>query len=180
MPFRFNRHQDGGRQNREIETTPRAAALSQARLLAFRRQPAQAGQPKPVPGSHLVNWIDGPPRRDIDWPDPEGAIEVTARPGDAVFFDRRIWHTRSSNYSSHTRKAVFFGYTYRWAAIRDAITPIRASGLLAQLSPVQQLLGVLPDTGRDDVWGHDPGSPPLYSLLNEQGFLDPVNPPLRP
>ena len=59
---------------------------------------------------------------------PEGAIEVTAEPGDAVFFDRRIWHGRSRNYSRHTRKAVFFGYTYRWTAIRDDITPMRAGG----------------------------------------------------
>jgi hypothetical protein len=53
--------------------------------------------------------------------------------------------------------------------------------LLAQLSPVQQqLIGVLPDTGGDHVWGHDPAATPLYSLLKEQGFLDPANPPLRP
>jgi ectoine hydroxylase-related dioxygenase (phytanoyl-CoA dioxygenase family) len=80
-----------------------------------------------VPGSHVVNWIDGPPRRDIPWPDPEGAIEVTAGPGDAVFFDRLIWHTRSRNYSQHTRKAVLFGYTYRWTAIRDELASVRAS-----------------------------------------------------
>jgi ectoine hydroxylase len=79
------------------------------------------GNLKVVPGSHLVNWIDGPPRRDIPWPDPEGAVEVTAGPGDAVFFDRRIWHTRSRNYSPHSRKAVFLGYTYRWTAIRDEL-----------------------------------------------------------
>jgi ectoine hydroxylase len=29
------------------------------------------GNLKVVPGSHLVNRIDGPPRRDIQWPDPE-------------------------------------------------------------------------------------------------------------
>jgi Phytanoyl-CoA dioxygenase (PhyH) len=93
------------------------------------------GNLKVVPGSHVVNWIDGPPRRDIQWPDPEGAIEVTAEPGDAVFFDRRIWHTRSRNHSRHTRKAVFFGYTYRWTAIRDELAPIRASDWLGRLPP---------------------------------------------
>jgi len=84
------------------------------------------GNLKVVPGSYLTNWIDGLPRRDIPWPDPAGAIEVTAGPSDAVFFDRRIWHARSRNYSQHTRKAVFFGYTYRWTAIRDDIA--RAPG----------------------------------------------------
>jgi hypothetical protein len=37
-----------------------------------------------------------------------------------------------------------------------------------------------PDTGGDHVWGHDPAATPLYSLLKEQGFLDPANPPRRP
>jgi len=81
-----------------------------------------------------VNWIDGPPRRDVDWPDPEGAVEVTGGPGDAVLFDRRIWHARSRNYSGYTRKAVFFGCTYRWAAIRDDTTAVRA-GLARPADP---------------------------------------------
>jgi ectoine hydroxylase-related dioxygenase (phytanoyl-CoA dioxygenase family) len=128
-----------------------------------------------------VNWIDGPPRRDIQWPDPEGAIEVTAEPGDAVFFDRRIWHTRSRNYSQHTRKAVFFGYTYRWTAIRDDMAPIRASDWLARLTPVQQqLLGGAEDPDGDHAWGHDPATTPLYGWLQERGSLDPAHPPLKP
>ncbi len=99
MPFRFDWHQDGGRQNREIETTPRPRlSVKVAYWLSDVSEPGR-GNLKVVPGSHLVNWIDGPPRRDIEWPDPEGAVEVTAEPGDAVFFDRRIWHTRSRNYS---------------------------------------------------------------------------------
>ncbi len=66
-----------------------------------------------------------------------------------MFFDRRIWHARSRNYSEHTRKAVFFGYTYRWAAIRDDIAPIRASDWFGQLTDVQQQLigGVEDPTG---------------------------------
>ena len=58
---------------------------------------------------------------------------MTAEPGDAVFFDRRIWHTRSRNYSRHTRKVVFFGYTYRWTAIRDDIASMRASDWFGRL-----------------------------------------------
>ena len=139
-PFRFGWHQDGGRQNRELETTPRPRlSVKLAYWLSDVSEPGR-GNLKVVPGSHLTNWIDGPPRRDIQWPDPEGAIEVTAGPGDAVFFDRRIWHTRSRNYSQHTRTAVFFGYTYRWTTIRDDLAPIRASGWLARLNPVQQQL----------------------------------------
>lgn len=115
-PFRYEWHQDGGRQNREIETNPRPRlSVKLAYWLPDGSEPGR-GNLKIVPGSHLVNWTDGPPRRDIQWPDPAGAIEVTAGPGDALFFDRRIWHARSRDYSQHTRKAVFFGYTYRWTA----------------------------------------------------------------
>ena len=104
VPFRFDWHQDGGRQNREIETTPRPRlSVKLAYWLSDVSEPGR-GNLKVVPGSHRVNWIDGPPRRDIQWPDPEGAIEVTAEPGDAVFFDRRIWHTRSRNHSRHTAR----------------------------------------------------------------------------
>ena len=181
VPFRFDWHQDGGRQNREIETTPRPRlSVKLAYWLSDISEPGR-GNLKVVPGSHLENWIDGPPRRDIPWPDPEGAIEVTAEPGDALFFDRRIWHARSRNYSSYTRKAVFFGYTYRWTAIRDDISPIRADDWFARVTPVQQqLLGGAEDPRGDHAWGHDPATTPLYGWLSERGFLSQAHPPLRP
>jgi ectoine hydroxylase len=181
MPFRFDWHQDGGRQNREIETSPRPRlSVKLAYWLSDVSEPGR-GNLKLVPGSHLVDWIDGPARRDIEWPDPEGAMEVTASPGDVVFFDRRIWHARSRNYSPHTRKAVFFGYTYRWTAIRDHNDPIWASGWSARLNPVQrQLLGGVEAGDGDHAWGHYPDRTPLYGWLNERGLLDPASPPLKP
>ena len=160
MPFRFEWHQDGGRQNREIETTPRPRlSVKLAYWLSDVSQPGR-GNLKVVPGSHVVNWIDGPARRDIQWPDPEGAIEVTAAPGDAVFFDRRIWHTRSRNYSEHTRKAVFFGYTYRWAAIRDELAPARASDWLGQLPPFSSSCSAGPRTPAGTTRGATTRRPP--------------------
>ena len=181
LPFRFDWHQDGGRQNREIETTPRPRlSVKLAYWLSDVSEPGR-GNLKVVPGSHVVNWIDGPPRRDVQWPDPEGAVEVTGRPGDAVLFDRRIWHARSRNYSEYTRKAVFFGYTYRWTAIRDDIAAVRASGWLGRLNPVQQqLLGGAEDLGGDHAWGHDPATTPLYGWLKERDYLTSANLPLKP
>lgn len=180
-PFRFEWHQDGGRQNRELETTPRPRlSVKLAYWLSDVSEPGR-GNLKVVPGSHVANRIAGPPRRDIEWPDPADAIEVTADPGDAMFFDRRIWHARSRNYSQHTRKAAFFGYTYRWTAIRDIVTPIRTGDWFDRLTPVQQqLLGGIGDCNGDHAWGHHPGATPLYGWLKERGLLDPANPPLKP
>jgi ectoine hydroxylase len=176
QPSRFEWHQDGGRQNRELETDPRPRmSVKVAFWLSDVSEPGR-GNLRLVPGSHVVNWIAGPPRRDVSWPDPAGAIEVTARPGDVVFFDRRIWHARSVNRSAITRKAVFFGYTYRWVHTRDAL-PQAAH----DFTPVQrQLLDLLGDVDGDHAWGHYPDRLPLYELLRDADLLDPTIPALRP
>jgi len=180
-PFRYEWHQDGGRQNREIEADPRPRlSVKLAFWLSDVSQPGR-GNLKVWPGSHLRNRIDGPPRRDIAWPDPDGAIEVCAKPGDAVFFDRRLWHARSGNYSQVTRKVMFFGYTFRWIAIRDHNQAIWSGDLASRLSPVQrQLLGGLPGTDGDHAWGHYPAATPLHAWLKQHDLLDPRNPPLKP
>jgi hypothetical protein len=180
-PFRFEWHQDGGRQNRELETDPRPRlSVKLAYWLSDVSEPGR-GNLKVVPGSHLANWISGPPRRDVMWPDPDGAVEVTASPGDVLVFDRRLWHARCDNYSPYTRKAMFFGYTFRWIACRDENDGIWATDLAGRLSPVQlQLLGGLSDADGDHAWGHHPSAIPLHGWLAERNLLDPTNPPLRP
>lgn len=180
-PFRFEWHQDGGRQNREIETNPRPRlSVKLAYWLSDVSEPGR-GNLKVIPGSHRTNWIPGPPRRDVAWPDPDGAVEVTASPGDVVLFDRRLWHARSDNYSSYTRKAIFFGYTFRWIAIRDQNEAIWSGDLASRLGPVQrQLLGGLPGTDGDHARGHHPAATPLHGWLKEQNLLDPDTPPVRP
>jgi ectoine hydroxylase len=181
QPFRFEWHQDGGRQNREIETDPRPRlSVKLAFWLSDVSEPGR-GNFMVVPGSHRTNWIAGPPRRDVVWPDPAGAIEVTAAPGDVVVFDRRLWHARSNNFSPYVRKAMFFGYTLRWIAMRDENDAIWSSEWASELNPVQrQLLGGLPDRTGDHAWGHEPSTTPLYGWLRDNGHLDPENPPLRP
>ena len=180
-PFRFEWHQDGGRQNREIETDPRPRLSVKLAYWLSDVSETGRGNFKVVPGSHLTNWISGPPRRDVEWPDPEGAIEVTANPGDVVVFDRRLWHARSDNYSTFTRKAMFFGYTLRWIAIRDENDGIWSSELNEQMNPVQrQLLGGIRPGDGDHHWGHYPEDTPLYGWLKERNLFDPANPPLKP
>ncbi|MEV0645689.1 phytanoyl-CoA dioxygenase family protein [Phytomonospora sp. NPDC050363] len=178
-PPRFEWHQDGGRQNRELETDPRPRlSVKLAYWLSDVSEPGR-GNLKVIPGSHKANWIDGPPKRDMEWPDPPGAIEVTADAGDVIFFDRRIWHARSDNYSDVTRKVVFFGYTPRWITVRDEVKDLPNQPWWNDLDPVQQqLLDGISDNG-DHHWGHWPKDVPLYNWLAERDLFDADNPPLK-
>ena len=126
-------HQDGGLVNRDLETEPRPRlSVKVAYFLTDVSEPGR-GNFVVLPGSHLRNAIARPPDDDNDLP---GATPVLAGAGDAVMFDRRLWHMRSPNRSSLTRKALFYAYTYRWVRPRDdvlvrpelleLVTPIRA------------------------------------------------------
>jgi ectoine hydroxylase-related dioxygenase (phytanoyl-CoA dioxygenase family) len=175
QPIWWHWHQDGGRQNRELETDPRPRMSVKLAYWLSDVSHTGRGNFTVLPGSHRTNWLPGPPRRDVAWPAPEGATQVTANPGDVVVFDRRLWHARSDNYSELTRVAAFFGYTYRWVAGRDE-TPE-----LAGLTPVQrQLLGDPGDGSGDHRWGHEPATTPLYGELARRGLLDGSIPALIP
>jgi ectoine hydroxylase len=184
-PDRFEWHQDGGRQNRELETDPRPRlSVKLAYWLSDVSEPGR-GNFTVVPGSHRRNRLDGPPRRDMAWPEPDGAVQVCADPGDAVFFDRRLWHTRTDNYSPVTRKGIFVAYSHRWSYRRDENDILLAGAEAAGFSPVQrQLLGsalATPGQGSGDhQWGHYPQTTPLYGYLREHDLLDPAYPPLIP
>jgi ectoine hydroxylase-related dioxygenase (phytanoyl-CoA dioxygenase family) len=118
------------------------------------------GNLKVIPGSHRDNHLDRPPTPDVPFPEPAGAVDVLAEPGDALLFDRRLWHARSDNHSSLVRKVAFFAYTYRWIASREQVTVA-----LPGLSPVRrQLLGLDAHDG-DHAWGHVPDEVPLYAAL---------------
>jgi ectoine hydroxylase len=180
-PFRWEWHQDGGRQNREIETDPRA--MLSVKLAYWLSDVSETGRGNftVLPGSHKTNWLPGPPRRDVEWPQPEGAIQITANPGDLVVFDRRLWHQRSDNYSEITRVGAFFGYTYRWVAGRDEVADLPNTPEWAGFTEVQkQLLGGVGDGTGDHAWGHYPETTPLYGKLKEQGLLDGTIPALKP
>src|SRR5882762_1629991 len=66
-------HQDGGRQNREVETSPRPRlSVKLGYWLSDVSEPGR-GNLMLVPGSHTTNWLPGPPRRDAVWAPPPGA-----------------------------------------------------------------------------------------------------------
>jgi ectoine hydroxylase len=174
-------HQDGGRQNREIETDPRPQLSVKLAYWFSDVSETGRGNFTVLPGSHKTNWLPGPPNRGVPWPPPEGTLQVTANPGDLVVFDRRLWHARSDNYSDITRVGAFFGYTYRWIAGRDDVKDLPNRPEWAGFTEVQkQLLGGVGDGDGDHAWGHFPETTPLYGKLKEQGLLDSSIPALIP
>ncbi|TMK84906.1 MAG: phytanoyl-CoA dioxygenase family protein [Actinobacteria bacterium] len=176
-PLKWGWHQDGGRQNLEIETEPVRPRLSLkiAYFLSDVSEPGR-GNLMVIPGSHHRNRIRRPEHPELGFEEPSGAVPILADPGTAVLFDRRLWHSRSSNRSMITRKAVFLGYTYRWVRPRDDYAMDRS--WLAGLSPVrQQLLG----GGLDALsfWGLGEDLLPLKGWMEERGLVDPLRPAHR-
>lgn len=180
-------HQDGYRQNSDPEvfdgSVPRPMfSLKVAYVLSDLSQPGR-GATKIVPGSHLQNRFARPTGDLADQPDPEGTVEITANPGDAFIFDRRLWHSRSPNYSDVTRKMLFVGYTYRWIRPLDDM-PIDETGpWWRNRTPVQrQLCGEGAHTA--NYWGigwngYIDEDIPLRKQLRSRGLLNPQIPWLR-
>ena len=132
----FGWHQDSGRVNVEIESHPRPRlSLKVAYFLSDISEPGR-GNFWIIPGSHLRDTLERP---EDGVGQPEGAIPVCVRPGTAVFFDRRLWHTASPNWSDVTRKVLFYGYGYRWIRTKDDMT---VQDLWETSDPIRrQLLG---------------------------------------
>eukprot|EP01045_Picozoa_sp_COSAG04_P000115 COSAG04_NODE_3_length_53939_cov_50.145431_5_plen_142_part_00 len=91
-----------------------------------------------VPKSHKS---DQPPTKtDPDSDRPDDAIEVQVKPGTAMLFERRLWHSAAHNYSDVTRKVLMFGFSYRW--LRGLDYNVMPDWLLNECDPIQrQLLG---------------------------------------
>ncbi len=94
-----------------------------------------------APGSnHLKKKLHIPEGRR----DPDGALEPTLQPGDALFFENRTWHAGAVNLTDRTTKAVMFGYAFNWMKPMDYL--IQPDDLLDKVDDIgQQLLGGLKD-----------------------------------
>jgi ectoine hydroxylase-related dioxygenase (phytanoyl-CoA dioxygenase family) len=109
-----------------------------------------------VPGSH--RWPDGPREGDPASEQAVAGVEpVIAAAGDAVVFDRRVWHRRSCNTSVVTRRAVFLAYAPRWIAQREEMDRSVVAGMGSALR--RQMLG-------SREW--DPSQPPFSDLPLQQ------------
>jgi ectoine hydroxylase len=164
-------HRDGGRQNLEIETeaVPPRLSVKVGYFLSDLSVPGR-GNFAVVPGSHRWDLLERQQRLHGAGDRPRGAVELCTAPGDAIVFDRRVYHARTQNRSDVVRRALFLGYTYRWIRERDD-TPIdRTNDWFRQLSPVRrQLLG----TGKDaqSFWGLGDDTYPLHDWLNAHGLI---------
>jgi ectoine hydroxylase-related dioxygenase (phytanoyl-CoA dioxygenase family) len=88
-----------------------------------------------VPGSNqLLKPIEIPAGQT----DPAGTLEPSLQPGDCLLFENRIWHAGAANLSGRIRKAVMFGYGYRWVMPMDYRT--QSPTLLDKLDPLGQYL----------------------------------------
>ena len=138
-------HQDSGRVNIEMETHPRPRlSLKVAYFLTDVSEPGR-GNFYIRPGSHYSDVplpeveISRDPLEKTASSIPDDAIPVCVEPGTAVLFDRRLWHSRSPNTSKITRKALFYGYGYRWIRQKDDMT---VEHLYERCDPIRrQLLG---------------------------------------
>ncbi len=115
----FGWHQDSGRLNFDMEADPRPRiSLKVGYFVTDLSEPGR-GNFWIIPGSHLRNEVAMPSN---GLGQPVGAIPVLVKPGTAVIFDRRLWHSGTTNYSPIVRKAMFYGYGYRWIRPRDRMT----------------------------------------------------------
>ncbi|MBT6278126.1 MAG: hypothetical protein HOI95_28830 [Chromatiales bacterium] len=135
-------HQDSGQLNVDLETSPRPRiSLKVGYFLSDTREPGR-GNFYVLPGSHRHDTFPGTSRTSL----PDGAMPVCVAPGDAVFFDRRLWHSGSANYWHSPRLVLFYGYAYRWLRPRD---DMQVAHYLSDCDPIRrQLLGASPTGGR--------------------------------
>jgi phytanoyl-CoA dioxygenase PhyH len=129
-------HRDGGTAASEMQEPHPLILMKVAYWLTDLSEPGR-GAIRLIPGSHR---LIGRPAQAEGAPDPYGAIELRARPGDAVIFEQRMWHAVGPNTSTLTRKSLFYGYGYRWLRPMDYVT--MPPELLARCDPIRrQLLG---------------------------------------
>jgi ectoine hydroxylase-related dioxygenase (phytanoyl-CoA dioxygenase family) len=152
-------HQDNNRMSLDLETVPQPrVSLKVGYFLTDVNEPG-VGNLCVVPGSQRR----GRPALG-EGEMPEGAVEVLADAGDAIVFDRRLWHAASTNVSDRTRVLVTFGYAYRWLRPKSRMD---LSALLAEVDdPIRrQLLGAT--TGANAYFDPTEDDVPLRAWIAE-------------
>ncbi len=98
-----------------------------------------------------------------------GAVQITAKAGDAILFHNGLWHSVAPSTVARDRIVLYYGYGPSWLRLNDRLAP--TPEVLARCSPVrQQLLGGLSHPG--DHGGMHPGDAglPLLALLGDGDY----------
>lgn len=104
-------HRDGGRMSGDLEVSARLSIKVAFWLTDLEED--GLGNLEVVPGSHRRRRAPAAAEQ------PRDAVAIRARAGDALLFDRRLWHRRGVNRSERTRVALFFAYAPRWVSQRE-------------------------------------------------------------
>ena len=161
----FGWHQDSGRVNQEMENHPRPRLSLKVAYFLSDTSESGRGNFWVIPGSQNQDELERPAGGTGQ---PEGAVPVLAKPGTAVFFDRRLWHTASPNWSDVTRKILFYGYGYRWLRTKDDMS---VRDLWEGSDPIRrQMLGA--GTGANGYYSPGDEDVPLRVWLREHSPED--------
>ena len=135
-------HQDNNRMNLDLGPGPQPRISMKAGYFLSDLPEPGMGNLCVVPGSH----VRGRPELALgEQPDP--VVEVTACAGDAVLFDRRLWHSASTNHSDVTRLFLAVGYSHRWLRPKSRIDLAAVPGTTDPIR--RQLLGA---TSSANAW----------------------------
>jgi hypothetical protein len=167
---RWGWHQDNNRMNKdmEVELQPRVSL----KVLYFLNDIPTVGMGNffVLPGSHLTRRLPDPISEED--PNPQGTLGITAKAGDALIFDRRLWHAASENTSPVTRKVLFYGYAYRWLRTK---CDMDVSQVWENADPIRrQLLGAC--TTANGYFDPQPDDVPLRTWIAENVGSEQVAP----
>ncbi len=158
-PGAYGWHQDNNRMNLDMETpAPHPRVSLKFGLIISDATVSGAANLMVLPGTHVA----ARPANDLGR-DPEGAVEIIGRPGDAVIFDRRLWHSATVNTSSHRRSMLFYGYGYRWLRPKSDLDESRAGNRHRIL---HQLLGASPSGANGRYEPTDPDVPLRQAMID--------------
>lgn len=131
-------HQDNNRMNRDFETDIPTHPRVSMKIAYFLSDTREVGRANfyIVPGSHRTGGVTYENDDDLF---PNGALATQVKPGDALYFDRRLWHAASPNVTDVERRVLFYGYSYRWLRTKSNMDH---DHLYDQVDPIRrQLLG---------------------------------------
>ena len=164
----LNWHQDSSWMGKDMPELSVPARLS-VKVAYFLTDHSQSGSANlwVLPGAHTRSSIDVPLQGEGQ---PAGAMPVCAPAGSAVIFDRRLWHDGSPNAAPWSRRALFYGYGYRWIRRRAIDAMPIAPDLLAEADPIRRQLLDYPSAG-DEPLQYIGADSPLRDWLRQHGQL---------